>query len=149
MRQRFSTANPGTLRRLVYAAAVLGALTLPVSYRGGADVAHPHAVFQLWADGADGSADHHHRREERAGASHEARDAERRPATTGAPSPPDVPRRTEVTPAHERPLIVPALALLGLVLLLTHVTPVWGVAVPLLGRRLRPDVPPPRLLVAA
>ena len=60
-----------------------------------------------------------------------------------------MPGLTEVAPAHEPPVIVPALAVLGLFLLLTHVTPVWGIAFPLLGRPLRPDVPPPRLLVAA
>ena len=145
MRRRFPIANVRQIGRLLYAVAVLGVLALPVSYRGGAEVAHPHAVFQLWADGADGSTDHHRRRDEPA----PVRLAEPGREVTATPVRPDVPRLTEVTPAHERPLIIPALAVLGVFLLPTQLVPVWGVGSPQIGRRLRPEVPPPRLLVAA
>ncbi len=145
MRRSCWTANANHLGRLLYAVAVLGVLTLPVSYRGGAEVAHLHTVFQLWADGAHGSTDHHRRREEPTA----ARLPELGRVVTAAPVRPDVPGLTEVTTLPERSLIIPALTVLGVFLLLTQPLPAWGVPYPLLGRRLRPDVPPPRLLVAA
>jgi hypothetical protein len=40
--------------------AALCLVTMPQSYRGGAELAHPHAVFQFWIQGNHVSADHHH-----------------------------------------------------------------------------------------
>ncbi|HEV2067558.1 MAG TPA: hypothetical protein VGR08_12050, partial [Thermomicrobiales bacterium] len=47
--------------RLIFLAAALALLTMPVEYRGGAEEAHPHAVVQFWAEASRGSLSHHHR----------------------------------------------------------------------------------------
>ena len=39
--------------------AALCLMTMPQSYRGGAELSHPHAVFQFWLQGGHLSADHH------------------------------------------------------------------------------------------
>ena len=144
VRRSLPTARSRTAGRLLYAVVLLSALTLPASYRSGTDVPHPHAIYQLWIDASDGSTDHHHR-----GASPETLRAKPRPRLTIGSSLLDVPRLTDVTAAHERPLIVPALAVLGLFLLLTRSDRAWGIVVSLAGRRPRPDVPPPRFAVSS
>lgn len=35
-------------------------LAMPVSYRGGAEQIHPHVFFQVWIDAKNGSFTHHH-----------------------------------------------------------------------------------------
>jgi len=40
-------------------AVVVSLLTMPVTYRGGADAAHAHTIFQLWEDVRIGSFTHH------------------------------------------------------------------------------------------
>jgi hypothetical protein len=45
---------------LAWLAALLGLLACPIDYRGGAEMPHAHAVFQLIYDAAHGSIDHHH-----------------------------------------------------------------------------------------
>ena len=145
VRRLLPIANLRTPGRFLYGTVLLGLLMLPVNYHGGAEVAHPHAIVQLLIDAAHGSTDHHRRWGHHDGTSHQTLPAKPRPETTVASSSLDAPRLTEVTPAHERPLLVPALAVLGLFLLLTQAAPIWGVAVSLVGRRPRPDVPPPRV----
>jgi hypothetical protein len=46
--------------RLAWLAAALGMLACPMQYRGGAELPHDHAIFQLIYDAAHGSIDHHH-----------------------------------------------------------------------------------------
>lgn len=58
---RFSASGKST-RRVHFLLALVGALSMllmPVDYRGGAAVSHPHATIQLIADLAGGSLDHH------------------------------------------------------------------------------------------
>jgi hypothetical protein len=40
--------------------AATSLLSMPVSYRGGAEASHPHIFFQFWIDAANDSFDHHH-----------------------------------------------------------------------------------------
>jgi hypothetical protein len=47
------------LRNLLFAAVALGFLTMPVEYRAGAAIAHPHALYQFWIEAAHGTMDHH------------------------------------------------------------------------------------------
>lgn len=47
--------------RLMFLAAALGLLTMPVEYRGGAKDAHSHGILQFWVEAGHGSLDHHHR----------------------------------------------------------------------------------------
>src|SRR4051812_43315208 len=53
-----SRGYPRLGRGLVLGAA-LSLLSMPVSYRGGAEAAHAHVFFQAWIDAAHGSFDHH------------------------------------------------------------------------------------------
>lgn len=57
-------ATPPLVARLTGPTALILAafslLLMPVDYRGGAEEAHPHGVFQLWEEAAHGSLDHHH-----------------------------------------------------------------------------------------
>ncbi|HEU5434469.1 MAG TPA: hypothetical protein VFU81_22545, partial [Thermomicrobiales bacterium] len=46
--------------RLVWLAALAAMLACPIDYRGGAELPHAHAIFQLLYDAAHGSIDHHH-----------------------------------------------------------------------------------------
>jgi hypothetical protein len=46
--------------QLIAAALIL--LTMPVNYRGGAELPHPHAFFQFWSSGDKDAFDHHGRR---------------------------------------------------------------------------------------
>ena len=45
--------------RTIATAVALSLLSMPVTYRGGADAAHPHTIFQLWEDVRIGSFTHH------------------------------------------------------------------------------------------
>ena len=45
--------------RVIATAVALSLLSTPVTYRGGADVAHAHTIFQLWEDVRIGSFTHH------------------------------------------------------------------------------------------
>ena len=51
--------NTPTWVALLRGLAILSLFLLPTSYRGGADAAHAHTFFQLWADATDGHIDHH------------------------------------------------------------------------------------------
>ncbi len=47
--------------RVLFALVAFSLLSMPVSYRGGAEAAHPHVFVQLWVDAANTSFDHHGR----------------------------------------------------------------------------------------
>lgn len=72
MRHRSLVAHRRSSGRLLWVAAVLGLLALPVEYRGGAERPHAHAAYQLWYDAAHGSVAHHHRGDDHSGAAHAA-----------------------------------------------------------------------------
>jgi hypothetical protein len=44
---------------LLWGVALLGLLLLPANYRAGAESAHAHSLFQLWAEAANGTIRHH------------------------------------------------------------------------------------------
>ncbi|HEU0115553.1 MAG TPA: hypothetical protein VFQ80_12795 [Thermomicrobiales bacterium] len=44
----------------MWLAAMAGLLACPLTYKGGAELPHAHALFQLIYDAAHGSIDHHH-----------------------------------------------------------------------------------------
>jgi hypothetical protein len=46
--------------KLILGLAALAMLAMPADYRGGAEVAHAHAVFQFWTASGRAAADHHH-----------------------------------------------------------------------------------------
>jgi len=45
--------------RAMATVVALSLLSMPVTYRGGADAAHAHTIFQLWEDVRLGSFTHH------------------------------------------------------------------------------------------
>lgn len=134
-----------TVTRLFVLVAALTMLTLPVSYRAGADVAHPHAIIQLWLDAAHGSTDHHRRLE----TDHSQHDTHPTvPAvlrTTVLPAP-DVPTLSELV-SHELPSVIAVSVVAGLVLVLFRLMPVWTETGALVGQSRRPEIPPPRPLL--
>ena len=46
--------------RVAFALAATVLFMMPMTYRGGAETAHAHALLQLWADAAHSMPDHHH-----------------------------------------------------------------------------------------
>jgi hypothetical protein len=59
VRRRFVISFSRTWPGWLWAMAVLSLLLLPAAYRAGAAFAHPHSLFQLWLDAADGTVHHH------------------------------------------------------------------------------------------
>ncbi len=47
-------------QRVAFALAAAVLFLMPMSYRGGAEAAHPHALLQLWVEAAHSLPDHHH-----------------------------------------------------------------------------------------
>lgn len=142
---------------LVSLAALL--LVMPVSYRAGTEVAHPHAVFQGWIDAADGSAGHHHHPETTATHPAAGRDHAEHSAArwaTGqdgiAAGGPAAEADTPTLSALKVPLspAMPLLALAGVLLLLVISAawrPLWAASASLLGAFPWPEAPPPRPLL--
>ncbi len=149
MRRQLRTRDQPALSRLLLTVAALGLLMLPLDYRGGAEVEHPHAIFQLWFDAAHGTIDHHQRRIEHEGSSsHQPRHATGHPAVADTAAP-DVPQLTEAASTIERPpMIVASLAVLALALLLVRAIPLPSLPMLLAGLHPRPQTPPPRLAAA-
>ena len=150
-------------RRLVLGAMAALLLVMPVSYRAGAEMTHPHAVFQLLADAEHGVVHHHHH----STAANHAADTHDEPTetrwTTGhhdgrrasvavRVAPPDTPTLSPLKAPTP-----PAVSLLGLVAVMLAAVesavwrPLWGAARRMSGRLLSPEYPPPRhsLLSAA
>ncbi len=133
--------------------AALALLAVPVSYRGGADVAHPHAFLQLWLDAAAGSTDHHrHHADGRAdahAAPHETRGVAtgRDPASDLAAlraAEPDRPVLSAMAGGTERATAIAAVISSLFWSLLARPPLGSSRQVPLRGRGPRPTTPPPR-----
>ncbi len=45
--------------RVIATVVAVSLLSMPVTYRGGAETAHAHTIFQLWVDARSGSFTHH------------------------------------------------------------------------------------------
>ena len=142
-RRRHSANRPGSrgIARLLTAVAALAILMLPVEYRAGAERAHPHAAFQLWADFAHGKTPHRH---DDAATDHAAH-ADHETPVAAVKTPPDVPTVSEATPPAERAAAFASIVALCWLLLWRGRPRVARLGHRLVGRFLRPDVPPPRL----
>lgn len=130
-------------------------LVMPISYRAGTEVAHPHAVFQGWFDSAHGGIGHHHPegRVARYDAEHpRASHPVARWATGQDGIATDTPTAEVDAPtlsALNAPLspAMPLLLLAGVLLLsLARASwrPLWAAAAALPGAILVPEAPPPR-----
>jgi hypothetical protein len=60
MRPRFAIRITPPFRRTVLALAAAVLFLMPMTYRGGAEAAHPHALLQVWVEAAHSLPDHHH-----------------------------------------------------------------------------------------
>jgi hypothetical protein len=134
------------ITRLVFLAAALGLLTMPVEYRGGAEEAHPHALVQFWAEAGRGSLSHHHRD----GSRHRDFEGTREIAVHEIPyhatGDADFPRLSEATTAQKyAPIAVAIAGVLFTVVLTTRVQRSRSAVKRLQGMNPIPTVPPPRL----
>jgi hypothetical protein len=121
--------------------AVLCLLTMPQNYRGGAEDAHPHAIFQFWFTGGHVTAEHHH------GGDHHDDDAPVPSKTTGSSrfvDNPDVPTISEATPSAERADAIGGVFSYWIVPLLFATLAIIVRTRPLTGLVIAPEPPPPR-----
>jgi hypothetical protein len=159
MRQR-ATDKPvravGTrVERAFLLVATMCVVLMPSTYRGGAEIPHPHGLFQFWLTGADRAFDHHrhdhgahdHTAHMSAGTEHSADDA------TSTDS-----SEVSSSAATDEPRVSPATAPGGMISAITIVVmvlvglsgaaatrwryPSWSSL--LVGRMLSPEPPPPR-----
>jgi hypothetical protein len=129
--------------RIAYLLVALTALMMPSSYRGGADLPHPHAFFQFWVAHHHDPLDHHrHHGDHRPVAG----SVQARTAPFG-----DTPALLDAAAPFERSslmaLLIPAVAS-PLWLRWRSASPFVGARV-LAGRIPVPDPPPPRLSMAS
>jgi hypothetical protein len=131
--------------------ATLCLVTMPQNYRGGAEFAHPHAIFQFWIAGGHVSADHHHGEGETG--EHEGHDrAFHEPLTVissvRADLPDDVPTVSQMTTAERADAIG---SVLGTWFVVVLVAAAGLFVVRGLGSGLAPlpERPPPRFAVAS
>jgi hypothetical protein len=121
--------------------AVLCLLTMPQNYRGGAEDAHPHAIFQFWFTGGHVTAEHHH------GGGHHDDDTPVPSKTTGSSrlvDNPVVPTISEATPGAERADAIGGIVNAWIVPLLFAALAIVVRSRPLTGLTIAPELPPPR-----
>jgi hypothetical protein len=130
--------------RLVLSFLALALLSTPVSYRGGSDVAHAHSFLHFLSDAATGSLDHHRRWAADETARHGEHDRAES-ATFVVPAPAGVPGIEALGPASERASAI-GLAMLLLAAMIAGGLPlILSRSGMVIGRGLRPPVPPPRI----
>jgi hypothetical protein len=140
-----------SIRRLIFrclfAAVALSLLSMPVTYRGGAEKPHPHFFFQVWIDAANNDFDHHrhHAHDHQETATSESRHAHpTQPATVDADDG-DAPSLSALMAPQVRSLSLVIGVWLALILGVAG-TPAPNDRSKLTGRSLRPEFPPPRFL---
>jgi hypothetical protein len=120
--------------------ALLGLFLLPMQMRAGTEHVHPHALLHLLMDAADSEIDHHANEEAQG---HGQSDHSGHPLRREAASP-DFPTFESIQMAAGGL----AVTLVTIVFLLMPSTRerVWPRREAWIGRRLRPELPPPRLM---
>lgn len=116
--------------------ALLGLFLLPIQMRAGAGYVHPHALLHLLLDASDGVIDHHLL----AGKAHTDQDGHARPAAKASP---DLPTFESIQMAAGG-LVVSLVAVI-LLLIISRRERVWPRREAWSGRRVLPELPPPRL----
>ena len=137
-RQRGGTTK-AMLRKAVLLLAAVSALTMPVSYTGGRNVAHPHAFIQLFFDAANGTTNHHNMSEM---AHHHAPPVDRDIFLVDVPD--DTPIVTLPGGAMERVALIGSVLAAGFTLVLAGLPRIGAVVSRLTGIEIIPDSPPPR-----
>lgn len=125
--------------RLLTLFAALSLLSMPVDYRGGAELPHAHALFQFWMSGDAGAFDHHGHQ------THHAHHAEDAKVSANADSAPDTPSVSEMGSPAERGAGIALTMLLAMFIVAACGTQAIATRVSLLiGRLPAPEPPPPR-----
>lgn len=137
--------SPG-FTRLIFLAATLGLLTMPVEYRGGAEEAHPHALAQFWAEAGRGSLSHHHRDGSHYHDIDTTRDIAIDETAYHASGDADFPRLSEATTAQKYvPIAVAITGVLSTVVFTTRAQRSQFAVKRPQGLNPTPTVPPPQL----
>jgi hypothetical protein len=134
--------------------AALSLLSMPVDYKGGAELAHAHGLFQFWFPGGHAEVDfqdHHHGHQvHRDTQQADARRAGERTGDRNVSSTPDRPTISEMgTPAEKTSAIALSLLLVVLAILAIGRSPSWSNKHRLNGLVPVPELPPPRNLSSA
>src|SRR5262249_35430823 len=130
--------------------AALCLLTLPQSYKGGASLPHPHALFQFWFLGRhDTAAPHHHRDGDDHGAT-----ATEPPSPAGAEAAAraaraDTPTVTQMTPSYESSDGIGGDLVTWLALAFQATAGLYIVRRLHRGLTPSPDIPPPRIALVS
>jgi len=153
------THRNGLQRALLLIAAV-SAFIMPSTYRGGAELPHPHGLFQFWLSGPETAFDHHRANHDHGDAlahsmhgntDHESQTSYMTDATAAKSI--EVDRDTpSVSPADAPGGMVSSLAMVTGVVLAIGASIVRKIEFPSLtrswnGRAIAPATPPPRALV--
>ncbi len=130
--------------RTVYALAVIALLAMPVQYRGGAALPHPHALFQLWNPGGHGLVHHDTHAGERVLSMSASGKANSGSQAVVALADPGGPALTGMTTLGEKAAALTVVAAAALLLVLHRPTVSGQMARRLIGLTCRPTDPPPR-----
>jgi hypothetical protein len=129
--------------------AALSLLTMPVDYKGGAELAHAHGLFQFWFPGghADLDAFDHHRPHQAQGDSQTSSEqrADETSASQKIDSSPDSLAFSEMgTPAEKSSGIAVSLLLAFMAIFAARRSSLWPRPQALAGFMPLPEIPPPR-----
>jgi len=140
--------------RLMTILAALSLLSMPVDYKGGAELAHAHGLFQFWLPGGHAEInlqDHHHGHQtDRDARKSGARHADEATAGAKVDPLPDRPSLSEMgTPAEKASGIAVSLLLAILAIAATRQSFLRSPTQRLKGLVPLPELPPPRNLLLA
>ncbi len=119
--------------------ALLGLFLLPIQMRAGTEYVHPHALLHLLLDGSDHEIDHHHA----AVSPDNGHGDHSNHAPRSEAAAPDLPTFESIQMAAGG--LAVTLVTLTLLLITSAHQRVWPRREAWSGRRVRPDLPPPRL----
>jgi hypothetical protein len=142
---------PGQRGRSVLLLAALCLITMPQSYRGGAELSHPHAIFQFWLEDGHAATNHHHG-DGVADHDHPAASAYDAPAEreneVRATATDDTPTISQMTTSAEATDAIGSVLGMWFVLLLATAKGVFAVRRLGPGLAPQPERPPPRFALA-
>jgi hypothetical protein len=134
--------------RLMTIFAAVSLLAMPVDYKGGAELAHAHGLFQFWLPGGHAEIDfqdHHHARQTNYDTQFSG--AHQTDESRTVNSTPDRPTISEMgSPAERASGIAVSLLLSALAVFAARRSPSWSHTMGLIGLVPALELPPPRTL---